>query len=503
VRLFVITGQSNSLGTTGDNSEADRSPGVDLRDAGVKFWWHNVSSQNAAYPIASAYGSSEGAWTTLRAQQGDGGVNPTFWGPEFGFARTLADYGYGELAIVKASRGGGGNALWSKDAFVSQGAAGHMYQHVVDVVAAATAQLAAEGRTYEIAGLLYLQGESDSAAEADVADQRLEALVTQLRLDLPHAADMRAIVGGIAASGGNRDVVRAKQTALAFRDDRVDYFTNLDLVDALYDGLHFDKEAKLDIGRRFAERYLQAEGRLPVIDPIDPADLAAASGTVGVDIAAYVPDPNGLPWGDHFNEPGMFRGFLEGRNGQPAVGVLVETSDDRVRFGDRSATGPSSRLIVGDVPLPNPPPRALGGTGGPQGKAVRLTLVDPQDANRSAVASSVAFELGFVEPSDQLTATFLAIDGTVLHRTGVLGNGRYGFAALDRRGGAPLARIHQVVLSGPSTAGWTVGGDAPGMYDLAFGGFQVVPEPSAAWLGAWGFASFAAYRPRRSRWTRG
>lgn len=246
VRVFILTGQSNSLGTT-NGSETDLSPGADPADAQIKFWWHNVAD------ASTSIGDSGGAFTTLQEQQG--GYYPgsaTHWGSEIAFGRTLHRSGVRDVAIVKASRGGGGNTNWSK------ADAGHMYQHVVDTVTAATTALTNAGDTFEIAGLLYLQGESDSTAEASVAGTRFKTLVDNLRADLPNAANLHAVIGGIAAAGTARDTVRARHESIAASTAYIDFFPNLDLQAETTDGLHFDKAAKLRIGGRFARAFLDA-----------------------------------------------------------------------------------------------------------------------------------------------------------------------------------------------------------------------------------------------------
>lgn len=242
-KLFVLTGQSNSLGTT-NGTEADLSPGSDPADARVKFFWHNVAD------ATTSIGSSGGAFTGLQAQQGNYYPgSSTHWGPEIAFGRTLVRAGAGNIAIVKASRGGGGNTHWSK------ASGGHMYAHVVSTVNAAASALTAGGDTFEIAGLLYLQGESDSTAEADLAGTRFQELVDNLRADLPNAANLKAVIGGIAAPGAARDTVRARHEALAAGSATIDFFPNLDLQSAVTDGLHFNKAAKLRIGERYAQAF--------------------------------------------------------------------------------------------------------------------------------------------------------------------------------------------------------------------------------------------------------
>ncbi|MGA0845352.1 MAG: sialate O-acetylesterase, partial [Luteolibacter sp.] len=247
IRVFVLTGQSNSLGTT-NGSEPDLSPGSDPADANVKFWWHNVAD------ASTSLGDSGGAFVGIQSQQG--GYYPgsaTHWGPEIEFARTLYRAGVRNFAVVKASRGGGGNTNWSK------ADAGHMYQHVVDTVSAATNSLSQAGDSFEIAGLLYLQGESDTAAEAAIAGARFKQLVDNLRIDLPNAANMKAVIGGIAAAQESADdVTRAQHEAIAADTDYIEFFSNLDLQAETTDGLHFDKAAKLRIGGRFARAFLDA-----------------------------------------------------------------------------------------------------------------------------------------------------------------------------------------------------------------------------------------------------
>ena len=246
VRLIVLTGQSNSLGTT-NGSETDLSPGVDAADERVPFFWHNVADPS------TSLGDSGGVFTNLVEQQG--GYYPgsaTHWGPEFECARALYRSGVRNLGVIKACRGGGGNVAWSKVD------SGHMYTHVTSTVAQATADLTANGHTFDIVGFMYLQGESDNGAEAALASNRLSLLIANLRTDLPNASGMVAVVGGIAASGATRDVVRAQQAALAAGDASVTYFSNLDLQAEATDGLHFNKAAKLTIGKRYADAFIQA-----------------------------------------------------------------------------------------------------------------------------------------------------------------------------------------------------------------------------------------------------
>jgi hypothetical protein len=245
-KVFVLTGQSNSLGTT-NGTETDLSPGIDAADARVKFFWHNVAD------ASTSLGNSGGVFTTLQAQQGNYYPgSTTHWGPEIGFARSLTRAGVGNIAIIKASRGGGGNTNWSKSA------GGHMYAHLLSTVQTATTTLTNNGDTFEIAGLLYLQGESDTTAEAAIAGTRIKDLVDNLRADLPNATNLHAIIGGIAAAGTARDTVRTNHASIAASTSYIDYFINLDLQSQVTDGLHFNRAAKLRIGSRYAQAFFNA-----------------------------------------------------------------------------------------------------------------------------------------------------------------------------------------------------------------------------------------------------
>lgn len=249
LKIFVLTGQSNSLGTTADKKEPDITPGKDALDAQVPFFWANCLSRNSDGTV-KLYDDSGDKIVTLRAQKGDG-ANPLFWGPEIGFARHLAANDVKDFLFVKASRGGGGNSYWLKGSRDD-----HMYRHVVETVQQAI-QALPQGVTFEVAALLYIQGESDSPAEAAASGERLKMLVENLRKDLPKAAAMKVIIGGIALGGEKSDVVRAQQSALAKNDPTFHYIDTLDLRAQRYDNLHFSKGAKLEIGQRMAKAWLE------------------------------------------------------------------------------------------------------------------------------------------------------------------------------------------------------------------------------------------------------
>ncbi len=251
-KLFVLTGQSNSLGTT-NGGEADPSSGTDPSDSNVLFAWNNVVSASTSLGTSGATlgtPTSRADFTTLQDQQG--GVyagSATHWGGEMEFARVLYRAGVRDFGIIKASRGGGGNTNWHK------ASGGHMYQHILDTVNEAVASLA-PGDTFEIVGLLYLQGESDSSAEASAAGSRLKELTDNLRADLPNASNLHTVAAGTTAAGAASMV---QQSAVAASTAYIDFFNNTDLVGQLApDGLHLNKAGKNTLGRRWAQAFFEA-----------------------------------------------------------------------------------------------------------------------------------------------------------------------------------------------------------------------------------------------------
>ncbi len=256
--VYILTGQSNSLGTTALETPFD--PGTDPADAATSFFWSNVQASNAVYPPA-LYGDSDGAITALQMQQADGGANSNFWGPEFGMARTMSGAGLSDILVIKVSRGGGGNGYWDKTIFDGSNNNGHMWGHLRDTVDLGLAAMG-DGDTFEVKGFIYLQGESNSAAEAASADTRLGSLINNLKSHIntayPNTADnMQTVVGEIAASGSNANRIQTTQLqmALAAGDPDITFVTTNDLP-LKSDGIHFGRDEKLTIGERFANVFI-------------------------------------------------------------------------------------------------------------------------------------------------------------------------------------------------------------------------------------------------------
>lgn len=264
--VYILTGQSNSLGTTafeGDTAD-DFGPGVDPGDEFSELFWSNVSAGNTIYP-PHLYGDSGDAIAHLQMQQGDAN-NPTFWGPEFGLARSLfANNGPENVLTIKASRGGGGNTFWDQNAFENSADSGHMWGHLRDTVDAALSVVVARGDTFNVKGLLYLQGESNNSAEAAASGVRLQSLIGNIKTHIEDqyagtTNELRTVVAEIAASqsNANRQLTAQQHLDLATSDDDIAFVPTRHL-ELKQDGIHFGKEAKLTIGYQFSIALLDME----------------------------------------------------------------------------------------------------------------------------------------------------------------------------------------------------------------------------------------------------
>ncbi len=254
LRLFVLTGQSNSLGTPTTNTEAimvlpNLGAHVSEQFTNVPFFYDNTADGTPAGD--AGLGDSGGSWTNLCLQKGGYyAYSADHWGPEVGFARLLWDAGYRDFGIVKASRGGGGNSFWNKT-----NSDHHMYDKVVNTVSNAVLALPPGYTNHQIVGLLYLQGESNGTTEASEADIRFSMLMTNLQTDLANAGGMKAVLGQIASdASGNRLTTTQKQVALAAARSDIGFAQSTGLSVHNVDGqsVHYAADSLIVMGERMA-----------------------------------------------------------------------------------------------------------------------------------------------------------------------------------------------------------------------------------------------------------
>lgn len=259
--MYIMTGQSNSLGTT--KYEEPFDTGSHEADGKTYFYYRNVDTTSGnVYP--AVIGESGGLLNSLEVQDIS---NVKYWGPEYGFVRQLYDAreeGDNSLYFVKASRGGGGNSYWVGEDDPGTGD-NQMYRYFLETIGDALTEATGQGFTVNVKGMIYVQGESNNTTDANNASQRLSTLAAQaqhyINQQIPGAADnMQLLIGQTAVpySTTNRTVTMEQQVKLASLAENAYYIGTSDLP-LKSDNLHFGKDAKLEIGQRLANVSMTQE----------------------------------------------------------------------------------------------------------------------------------------------------------------------------------------------------------------------------------------------------
>lgn len=263
--LILVAGQSNAVGFDANAAELP----VDAGDKNILFWWR------CGDPPPDEYDSTSRGWTSLQPQpranpmpktagvgrqygnfsKADGG-----FGPEIGFARTLQAREKKPLAVVKAAFSGTGITTdWRPR---EAGPSGACYRALLEETKNALEKAREKGIALRVRALVWVQGESDAnAALAPLYAHNLGEMITALRQDLG-APEMTALVGVNTHFGNGKNtfmpLIVEQQKQLAARLPRCAYVDTDGLSHA--NGAHFDTKGTLEMGIRFAEALIQAEG---------------------------------------------------------------------------------------------------------------------------------------------------------------------------------------------------------------------------------------------------
>ncbi|MEZ6051500.1 MAG: sialate O-acetylesterase [Planctomycetaceae bacterium] len=276
--VFYLGGQSNMDGY-GQASElpADLQGEVER----VPIFHGNKSAD--CTPV-----DGRGMWTTLRPGHGFGfksdGKKVTYSdriGIELTFAWRLQELLPDKrIALIKYSRGGtsidedaaGRFGCWEPDFEQGEGE-GHginQYDHFLATIryAMSDSDINDDGETDRLipAGIIWMQGESDAAYTAGIAD-RYEAHLKRL-MDLMRAAlrsdDLPVVIGRISDSGQDDedgqvwehgDTIRTAQAAFVEKDGHAALVTSTDEY-GYSDRWHYDTAGYIDLGQQFAEAWL-------------------------------------------------------------------------------------------------------------------------------------------------------------------------------------------------------------------------------------------------------
>ncbi len=262
VKIFLIGGQSNAAGVGAHSTDDPIPPPYDVPQTDVKIW-----------------NASTGGWSDL--QLGFGNVSTQF-GPEITFGDNIKDlYPDDEIYLVK-------HAISSTDLHVEwkpNAPKGHMYNTLTARTNAAIANLSAAGKSPEVAGMIWMQGESDAYDPAFAPHYRdnLINFVQTVRSDYSaySASNMRFVAGRILAipeygTPEDNAMVRAaiESAGDVNQPTYVDNYSwiNTDDLQRAYWG-HYGTQGQLDLGARFAAEF-DADDPIPVVPPTPMSSTA-------------------------------------------------------------------------------------------------------------------------------------------------------------------------------------------------------------------------------------
>jgi len=249
VTVYLLAGQSNMVGSgtpIKDLPAALRAPQSDVR-----FYYAGCPGK-----------LKKNAWVSL---QPGGSFD---FGPEITFGRGIADSLPQErIALIKYATGNTNLAEnWNPDT-------GPMYQGFKSTVEAALKSLVDREAKYQIAGMVWMQGESDAYIEkmAMQYETHLTNFIARVRHDF-NTPQLPLVIGRIFPGSGTSSnipfakTVRAAQVAVAERDSRI-VWVDLDGLPQQDAGAEFNGPGTIEMGRRFAAAMKALHGLADQLRP--------------------------------------------------------------------------------------------------------------------------------------------------------------------------------------------------------------------------------------------
>lgn len=255
VEVFVVAGQSNVLNW---HASAETLP-TDGIDTGIRFFHLSGAPPDRGFerPFNA---SSHGTWTHLGFQEQEPYIRyeRRFFGPEMTLARTLANRpDSGAIAVVKIGFFGTNLAQdWRPDATTGN----RLHAVLLREVRLALSLLPKEGLSPRLAGIFWMQGETDAARSEHAAAylENLTRFVASLRreLDTPNLPFVLGRIGPMPAKGyPYQDLVRNAQLAFATHDAFAAW-ADIDDLARDTDGIHLIASGVMDLGVRWAHAWL-------------------------------------------------------------------------------------------------------------------------------------------------------------------------------------------------------------------------------------------------------
>lgn len=258
--VYLIGGQSNANGRADASQLAEplASPQKNVRF----FWYRSQKTTNIGH-------IPENQWTDLAPGSGHGITPPVYakeFGPELTLGQTLAKaHPQSKIAIIKYSVGGSNlHKQWSEK--------GPLYATFLKVTRDALAALTKQGHTYELRGMVWQQGESDTtAATAKDYEINLTNLIQRVRKDLFEGKAAPFSIGGLSnsqdddirVSGKGWFIVRQAQETVAKTIANVAFVNSDGLGTRPNDRIHFNHEGQIALGKAHVDAILRLEKQTP------------------------------------------------------------------------------------------------------------------------------------------------------------------------------------------------------------------------------------------------
>ncbi len=270
------TGEDTAIsdtGDTGDNSNQEPAS-VDVYLLGGQSNMSGLGEVAALPPSLQV--AQDDVWLFSSWQPRWNGLVPTseygnaYFGPEVTFGRALGDVTDRPVALIKHSVGGTDLAIyWHPGVTEDDPDMGAGYSTWLTTVRAGLAALEASGEVPRLAGMIWMQGESDALdlSMAAVYEDNLRNLIARVRQDtgepaLPFALGLIDCI----PCGSGRNLVRAAQQLVADEDPTVFALETEDL-SMWTDAVHYNGPGMRTLGDRFAEALLGQE----LSEPVRPA----------------------------------------------------------------------------------------------------------------------------------------------------------------------------------------------------------------------------------------
>ncbi len=258
IDVYLLGGQSNMSGI---GEVAALPPSLRIAQGDVEIfssWWLQ--------------------WPGLVAESEYGDA---YFGPEVLFGRVIGDATERPVALIKHSVGGTDLArFWHPGDSAEDLDMGTGYRVWLDTVTAGLEALEQRGEVVRIAGMIWMQGESDALDldDAAVYEENLTHLVARVRqdtgvADLPFVA---GLIDCVPCGLSGREIVREAQQAVADADPKVQVIETEDL-QLWTDEIHYNGPGMRTLGERFAQALL-GTGQS---EPVQPAIRLLGTPTTG------------------------------------------------------------------------------------------------------------------------------------------------------------------------------------------------------------------------------